>query len=511
MYGIGNPFKLSLEDLKSIHETNKLVRQSQKQVKKNLKAIKNKKEYKSTQKEYDELMEKVTKEVAKNERNRKLIKKENNKSADTKKEEIKMSADIKKQLVELQKRISKTSELELSELLEKEIANPRISDTIISKILENKQIDNDIDRGWTIAIASSTQNLINMVIRLLTDVSYKMDENLDEPDKIFINGFIQKMFNNKFKLYPNSKVSKMEIEDIDHERFNVFCDHIYSSVEAKKLFTPEVMNKIHQAVQDRKNGVVEVIDNPKVLPAPPMSDQEKLDQVVIKLDLEEPVTIEEPVQMFAPASSNSTSNIRYLHKYLFELLGGDVVKNFTYYEDKANGFINVNDGKTIFLVDPANIYGFGIWSIMALSANIISVNGRTYNDTVMVPLKCKEIVKKIFTGNYIVSINECEAIKKAYCFDNMVLYKFFDLSATNSSAGLALFDTIDKIKAFGKKLEGFLPLTQGFRFRVTDLVSETSFRLVSDLYVRSPLASNGETAMPSAAPVELTMEMLKAA
>ena len=165
----------------------------------------------------------------------------------------------------------------------------------------------------------------------------------------------------------------------------------------------------------------------------------------------------------------------------------------------------------VFAIDPANIYGFGRWSIMGYTGNI--VNGAMYSpvDTIMVPFEEKEIVKKIITNRYILSLVECEMIQRKYCFDNMLIYKYVDLSGTNTNRIIPMFSNIEEIKKLGKNLEALLSYTKGFRFRLANVESADKFTLVSDSFVLSPLASTGETAMPSMMPIELTSDMVKAA
>ena len=82
------------------------------------------------------------------------------------------------------------------------------------------------------------------------------------------------------------------------------------------------------------------------------------------------------------------------------------------------------------------------------------------------------------------------------------------MSFTNTSEFIGKFQIAD-LKAMGDTLAKMIPMMNGFRFRFTKIESPTQFELISDSYVKSPLASNGETAMPCVVPVVLSTNSMR--
>ena len=499
MYGIGNPFKLSLKDYKCILENEAKVKKSQHAIKQNLKKIEKKEEYTSTQEEYDKLMNQIDESIKKNEERKKIAEK-----AEPKED---FAMEENKKFMEFAEKLYAGSDYELIDYL-KGVSN--ITDYEADFALNQKELSNN-DKGWLIATISYTYDLIDRIIKYMINAESKDLEGFDDSEKDFVNGFVKNYYSEEFvKIFPENQIDILTKSNIDNaETANINLRYLFSEKVVKELVTEEIINKAKTVRVLKKDDAVITVP---ALPVPEeKTDEEKLNEVVKELELpnvDEPVIFEQPTTMFSVANANSSNNIKFLHKYITDLLGN---VNPMYYKDPTNGFINVQLGNGTYLIDPANIYGFGIWSIMALSADTVIINGIGYNDTVLVPLNEKEIVKKILTSNYIVSIEECKMIQDKYCFNNMLVYKYIDMSFTNTSEFIGKFQIAD-LKAMGDTLAKMIPMMNGFRFRFTKIESPTQFELISDSYVKSPLASNGETAMPCVVPVVLsTNSITKAA
>ena len=517
---IGNPFKLSLKDYKSIAKNNKTVNKAQRDVKKAQRQIR-KGKYEDDHESYEKIMKTIEEMANKNEAQKEYIARHRKTTTEEVAEKVEAAVveevveevEEVKELTELDKfldeKLRKTSELEIYEILLEKTKEQQLSTKVVNKILDLEASVSD--KAWAIAYAYDTQDIIKDTIKYMTNEDANLDEYEDDPDdQKFINAIVKNYFGDKIvRPFSDAGIATLAGYDVLSAEFGgIDMAFMFASDDLKEAITNDMINAA-ASIRGVSNLPAVIDGTAKIEDA--KTDEEKLNEIVkeIVLPTTEPVNFEQPVNLFAPASSNSSANIKFLNKYLKDLLGKKV--KVEYYEDQVSGFINAQIGNRIFLVDPANIYGFGIWSVMALSSDVITDGVNTYNDTIMVPLNERDICAKVFdvNTNYIVTAAQAKKIQKSYCFDNMAIYRFVDLSATNTSEFIGKYTTKD-IKAMGKVLDKMLPLMCGYRFRIAAIKSPTEFDLISDQYTKSPLASNGQTAMPCINPVVLTTASIAA-
>lgn len=458
---VGNPFKLSLKDHVSIMRNDIKVAAAEHEVNKNLRKIKKGKYEAYTQDDYDALM----------------------KALDTYEITKIINLDLTKSASEF---LKKLKDEKLKEALQKELKNGRIDQESFDTIIKKENLSDD-EKAMALVTLGISHGLVVTTVRMISDSDYKAPE-MSEDDKKFCNGIVRFLFDSKYdKPFKDVKTAAInDTADVLSENCDFNNVNLLNFKFCKKMIDETIFKKIEDK-NDETKGVSETVG------------ADDLSMVVYgnsDITINPDGTINAPAEFVEPKDIFERGNTsEALNKYFTKLLGEEKSKSIEYFNDETNNLINAKiDGK-IFVIDAGNILGFNLWSIMAFAPRMVTNQfGVFVNDTIMVPLFESETVKKIINNPmYILTQEEMDRAKKYY-FENMSIYKYFDLTFTNAPV-IAAYGEKERYE-LGKTLEKMLPLTRGYRFRIHTIESPESVYAVSDKSVSSPFSSNGETAMP---------------